>query len=272
MQDFGEFATRERSGWSDRGIVSAYVEKFVPVTDVAARELVDRCAPQDKTVLDLCCGQGTLTAMLSEAGASVTGLDFSEEMLERAAANAPEAELRQGDAGALPFDDGSFDHVTCNFGIMHLPDQQKALSEVRRVLRPGGSFLMATWAAPEASPAFGTVFGAIRANADFSQAPAQPDLFLFARPDGAAGAMEASGLQMAAHDIIPAYWELAEPEELFEIFLTATVAASQLINSQEPATIDAIRDQITGAVRETFSDQGGYRVPVPLAIVGAVPQ
>ncbi len=125
MQDFGEFADRERLGWADKSIVSAYVEKFGPVTDYAARELVDRASPRGNSVLDLCCGQGALTAMLSEVGANVTGLDFSEEMLALAAGAAPDAVLKHGDAASLPFADSQFDQVFCNFGMMHLPDQPK---------------------------------------------------------------------------------------------------------------------------------------------------
>ena len=270
MHDFGEFAAREKKGWADDGIVSAYVEKFGPVTDHVARYLVSRVQPQGKAVLDLCCGQGTLTAMLGEAGAEVTGLDFSEEMLALAAKNAPKARLQQGDACALPFDDASFDFVICNFGIMHLPDQEAALSEIERVLTPQGRFVMATWAAPEVSPAFAAVLGAIKTNADFSQAPDQPDLFLFARPDGAKTMMQTARMQLASHDLVQASWTLTEPEELFEIFLTATVAASQLIKDQRPETIRAIQGQITNTVRDQFCDANAYRIPVSVAVAEAV--
>ena len=269
MHDFGEFAARERAGWADEDIVSAYVEKFVPVTDSIARKLVARSAPNGKSVLDLCCGQGTLTAMLCEAGATVTGLDFSNEMLALAAANAPKAELRQGDASALPFEENSFDQVICNFGMMHLPDQPAALREIARVLSPGGRFLMATWAAPDSSPAFGTVIGAIKTHADFSQTPTQPDLFVFARPEGANAMMEGSGLDVVSHDLVPAVWSLETPDELFDIFLTATVATSQLIKGQKREVIDAIRAQITQSVREQFRHADGYRVPVSIAVVDA---
>ena len=269
MQDFGEFAARERLGWADKDIVSAYVEKFGPITDYAAQVLIDRGSPKGQSVLDLCCGQGALTAMLSKAGANVTGLDFSEEMLALAAKAAPGAELKQGDAASLPFPDNEFDQVVCNFGMMHLPDQPRALAEIKRVLRSGGRFLMATWATPDVSPAFGTVFGAIKENADFSDAPAQPDLFTFARPNGAKEMMNASGLHVVSHENVTTHWRLDEPDELFEIFLTATVAASQLIKGQKPAVIDAIRARITNAVRDNFGEAGIYRVPVAIAIVEA---
>ena len=268
-QDYGEFGERERSGWADPGIVEAYVAKFGPVTDEVAELLVARAAAPGLKLLDLCCGQGRLTAMLSAAGAEVAGLDFSPEMLARAADAAPDASLRQGVAADLPFDDGAFAAVLCNFGMMHLPDQPAALREIRRVLQPGGRFLMATWAAPEASPAFGTVFGTIKAHADFSSAPAQPDLFAFARPDVAADMMAAAGLRMTAHDIVTPAWQLSAPDELFEIFLTATVGAAMLIKSQPPAVVEAIRRDITARVAERFADGAGYRAPVPVAVIEA---
>lgn len=269
MQDFHEFAERERTGWADAALVSAYVEKFGPITDHIARNLITRAAPEGKSVLDLCCGQGNLTAMISDAGGEVTGLDFSDAMLALASRNAPQAAFQQGDAESLPFADKHFDLVICSFGMMHLPDQPATLSEAHRVLRPGGTFLMSTWAAPDSSPAFGTVFGTIRAHADFSRAPAQPDLFVFAKPEGAVAMMGASGLQVVSHEIVSAFWELSDPEDLFDIFLTATVAAAQLIKAQKPEVIDSIRIQITQAVREQFRDGQGFRVPVPVAVVEA---
>ncbi len=269
MNDYAEFANRERSGWSDSGTVSAYVQKFGPVTDFVARHIVEQCRPEGLAVLDLCCGQGALTAMLQEAGAKTAGLDFSSEMLALAKVNAPGAELHQGDAGSLPFADESFDLVVCNFGMMHLPDQPKALAEVSRVLRPGGAFVMATWAAPDESPAFGTVFSTIRGHADLSAAPPQPDLFLFAKPESARPVLEVAGLTLADHQLVPAVWRLEQPGELFEIFLTATVAAAQLLKSQSPDVLAAIKAEITGKVAEKFAADGGYRVPVPVAVLRA---
>lgn len=269
VQGFAEFGAREKAGWADPGIVDAYVAKFGPVTDAVAKLLVERVATSDEPLLDLCCGQGRMTAMLCAAGAQVSALDFSPQMLARAATAAPAASLHEGDAADLPFEDASFAAVLCNFGMMHLPDQPAALKEVRRVLKPGGRFVMATWAAPEDSPAFGTVFGTIKAHADFSNAPAQPDLFAFARPEVAAEMMADAGLALSDHDKVAQAWVLSGAEELFEIFLTATVGARMLIMSQRPETIEAIRQDITAKVAKNFADGSGYRVPVPVAVLCA---
>jgi len=271
MQDFSVFADRERAGWSDEGIVGAYVSRFGPITDEVGKALAGRVAERGQTVLDLCCGQGNLTAMMSSTGAAVSGLDFSPTMLAIAAQTASDASLHEGDATAMPFADESFDAVVCNFGMMHIPDQPKALLEVSRVLRPGGQFLMATWVGPEASPAFATVLGAVKALADMSTAPAQPDLFAFARPEMAKEIMAGAGLNMTTHEVVTPAWEMDRPDELFEIFLTATVGAAMLIKSQTPDVIEAIRDRVTETVAEKFSAGSGYRVPVPVAVVTAVP-
>jgi demethylmenaquinone methyltransferase/2-methoxy-6-polyprenyl-1,4-benzoquinol methylase len=89
-------------------------------------------------VLDACCGTGDLAVAAARAGGRVTGVDFSEAMLERARRKAPEVEWIRGDLLELPFGAASFDAATVGFGVRNVDDLQRALSELRRVLRPGG--------------------------------------------------------------------------------------------------------------------------------------
>jgi demethylmenaquinone methyltransferase/2-methoxy-6-polyprenyl-1,4-benzoquinol methylase len=93
--------------------------------------------PGDR-VLDACCGTGDLAIAGTRAGGRVTGLDFSERMLERARHKAPELEWVSGDLLSLPFADGSFDAVMVGFGVRNVADLELALLELRRVLRAGG--------------------------------------------------------------------------------------------------------------------------------------
>jgi demethylmenaquinone methyltransferase/2-methoxy-6-polyprenyl-1,4-benzoquinol methylase len=93
--------------------------------------------PGDR-VLDTCCGTGDLAIAALRMGARVTGVDFSERMLERARRKAPEVEWVRGDALALPLEDGSFDAATVGFGVRNLDDLERGLRELRRVLRLGG--------------------------------------------------------------------------------------------------------------------------------------
>jgi len=97
---------------------------------------------EGKTGLDLGCGEGTNTRKLAERGARLTGVDIAPTFIR----HARDAEVGQplgidyqvADALALPFENGSFDFVTAFMSLMDMPDQEKALHEVYRVLSPGG--------------------------------------------------------------------------------------------------------------------------------------
>jgi demethylmenaquinone methyltransferase / 2-methoxy-6-polyprenyl-1,4-benzoquinol methylase len=93
--------------------------------------------PGDR-VLDACCGTGDLALAAQAEGGVVTGLDFSERMLERAGAKSATIEWVEGDLLDLPFAEQSFDVATVGFGVRNVEDPGGALRELRRVLRPGG--------------------------------------------------------------------------------------------------------------------------------------
>jgi demethylmenaquinone methyltransferase/2-methoxy-6-polyprenyl-1,4-benzoquinol methylase len=93
--------------------------------------------PGDR-VFDAACGTGDLALADRKAGGEVTGLDFSERMLERARRKSDQIEWVQGDVLALPFDDAAFDAATIGFGIRNVDDLDAGLRELARVVRPGG--------------------------------------------------------------------------------------------------------------------------------------
>jgi demethylmenaquinone methyltransferase / 2-methoxy-6-polyprenyl-1,4-benzoquinol methylase len=108
--------------------------------DVRWRRLAAAAAvrPGDR-VLDAACGTGDLAVADAEAGArEVVGVDFAPRMLERARRKSPQIEWVEADLLALPFPDGSFDAATIGFGVRNVPELERGLRELRRVLRPGG--------------------------------------------------------------------------------------------------------------------------------------
>ena len=129
----------------------------------AMRDRVDAALPQGGSVFDVGCGTGTFAIALaaSRSDAQVTGIDGDAEILARARAKAgaDAVQWRQGLAGELPFADGSFDVVTMSLVLHHLLPSQKreALAEIRRVLKPGGSFQIADWGPPH-DPLMSAVF------------------------------------------------------------------------------------------------------------------
>jgi 2-polyprenyl-3-methyl-5-hydroxy-6-metoxy-1,4-benzoquinol methylase len=96
-------------------------------------------------LLDVGCGEGRFAAELARAGIEVVGIDVAAEPLRRAHLRRPELDLRQvQDGEAWPLEDASFDAVWAGEVIEHVTDTAGWLSEVRRVLRSGGSLLLST--------------------------------------------------------------------------------------------------------------------------------
>lgn len=117
--------------------------------DRAWRRFAVRCADikPGGCGLDICCGTGMLAIELARAaspGGQVTGLDFSEKMLAVAHKNIQKSIFRdtirfiQGNAMQLTFEDNTFDCVTVGWGLRNVPDIEVALSEMVRVVKPGG--------------------------------------------------------------------------------------------------------------------------------------
>src|SRR3954451_24656736 len=103
-------------------------------------------------VLDVATGTGDLAIELAGRGCEVVGSDFSEGMLERARAKAPELRWEQGDALGLPYADDEFDAVTVGFGARNFSDLDRGLSEMTRVVRPGGRVVVLEITTPQRPP------------------------------------------------------------------------------------------------------------------------
>ena len=119
------------------------------VHDFARRAILGELAltPEDR-LLEIGCGGGLLLHDALSTGATVTGIDHSEEMVDLARERAPGATVVLGEADALPFPDASFSAVAMSIVFFFLDDGMAALRECRRVLRPGGRVAIYT-TAPE---------------------------------------------------------------------------------------------------------------------------
>lgn len=102
-------------------------------------------------VLDVACGTGDMAVSLAERGCTVTGVDLSEEMLAIAKVKGERLKVKVeiADAENLPFEDESFDGVTCAFGVRNFVHLEQGLSEMLRVLKPGGRMVILELATPD---------------------------------------------------------------------------------------------------------------------------
>jgi ubiquinone/menaquinone biosynthesis C-methylase UbiE len=112
--------------------------------DTRRRFLLEHVSPGER-VLDIGCGEADFAACAAAAGAQVIGADIAEAALARARERHPDIDLRRVEPhGPLPFEDCEFDLVWASEVIEHVADTQRWLSEVRRVLAPGGELVITT--------------------------------------------------------------------------------------------------------------------------------
>lgn len=139
--------TKAASMWSSGG--RAYDEVSRGVSE-GIRHCVMRLDPKGgERILDIATGTGLTARYLSRSGAKVTGVDIADGLLEAARQLSEEEGLsidwQLGDAEKLPFGEASFDAAASTFGIMFATNQGAAVSELARVVRPGGRIAVAAW-------------------------------------------------------------------------------------------------------------------------------
>ena len=136
-----------------------YEDFFVPaIFDQWPQTIIEAASVgEDSKVLEVGCGTGVLAReVIKRVGpdGSVTGLDLSESMLGVARGICPDVDFRQGNAMELPFEDGSFDIAIASFMLMFVPDPILAVSELWRVLKPGGGMVITVWEALGGNPVY----------------------------------------------------------------------------------------------------------------------
>ena len=155
----GQEAPLPRQAGAPRGdtaftspIAALYDQLLVPmIFEPYAADLAGRVAALGPSrVLETAAGTGVATRAMAQAlpaDAELLATDLNPAMLERAAAVGAGRPVRwqQADATDLPFEDGTFDVVACQFGAMFFPDKVRGFAEARRVLRRGGVLVFSTW-------------------------------------------------------------------------------------------------------------------------------
>ncbi|WP_424928639.1 class I SAM-dependent methyltransferase [Amaricoccus tamworthensis] len=272
MPDTTAFEKMELDGWSQPSTAAGYAKGFSNASRFMAQRLADAVsAGPDMEVLDLCCGPGLITAELLSRGARVTGLDFSEAMIELARVAAPDARIVQGDAMALEFPDATFDAVTIGYGVPHFPDTMAGLKQAARVLKPGGRIAFSIWEGKGSNGAFGWLFDAVGRLGDPTVSlPEGPDAHQLADDATARDMVGEAGFRDIASERVATELDVPQPEALFDAFDRGAVRAASLLSGQSSDLRNAIRADLAARVRREGEVTGdGYRVAAPSVVVSA---
>ncbi|MFJ6611246.1 class I SAM-dependent methyltransferase [Streptomyces sp. NPDC091289] len=143
------FDDAERRIWSGRA--EAYARTYARLCAHPVEALLDAAGAGPGTrVLDVGCGSGTVSAAAAARGASVYAADADPGMAEATRVAVPDAEVRVARLPELPYEDGHFDAVLANFVVNHVGRPLAALTELRRITRPGGRVAVTIWRSPGA--------------------------------------------------------------------------------------------------------------------------
>jgi len=165
-----EYATEDR--FLARRL-AAWARLHGPLAEDAAIDAVAEGMPA--RVLDVGCGTGDFSERLQrEAGATVVGLDLSRRMVELTHSRG--LLCAEGDVQALPFRDGAFDAVVANRVLYHVPDLDRGLAEVVRVLEPGGRLVAVTYGRHHLRELWDLPGGSDRGSGPFTAEAGEADL------------------------------------------------------------------------------------------------
>lgn len=260
------FKEAERTGWSEKAPV--YDDFAGRITAGAVGPLLDAVAlAPGMAFIDICCGPGYLAAEAVRCGADVTAVDFAAPMVAEARRRFPDVTFAHGDAEALDFPDGSFDAAACAFGILHLADPDRALTEARRVLRSGGRYAFTVWKGPPDHDFFRLVGDAIAAHGAAVELPPAPPMFRFADPDEARRSMEVGGFADVTVTELPLTWTIEGPRDVLAYVEKCTMRIAMVLDRQTDAARARIHDAILDGAK-AFRRGDGYEVAWP-AILAA---
>jgi len=246
------FKEMERDGWHERaGIYDDFVGRLT--TEAAARLLDAAGAIPKMRLLDVCCGPGYGAGQAAARGLNAVGIDIAPGMVAEAQRRFPAVEFRVGDAEELEFPDSSFDAVICPFGLLHLPEPDKAIGEAFRVLRSGGRYAFTVWCSPDKAQLLGLALKATLAHADMTvPLPPAPPMFQFSDPAFSTAALERAGFKDVNVEEVPITYHDRSAEGVFEWYEKVAVRGMAVFRLQTPEIQLRIRDAIIDGSRQYF--------------------
>ena len=245
----------EYAAWLERA--GSYDELFSNISAQAIAPILNGLGDlRGKQLLDAACGTGHLVAAASKRGAISVGIDFSEPMIAVAQANYPGQRFRVADATQLPYDDASFEAVSCAFGLSHMEFPQKAVQEAYRVLRPGGSLAFTLWYGPDDGADLLAITQAafkrhVTQEVVFPQAWT---LVRHANHEICEQLVKQAGFKDPTFLRLPIASQSIRAQTVFDVIRKTSVRASRTLEAQSPAVQKRITEQVLSEIESRRVD------------------
>ena len=260
----------QRQGW-DRAAAD-YEALWQPQLAPAQAALLDSAALRPgERVLDVACGTGQVSFAAARAvGAAghVSGVDLSGRMVEAAQALAraqgpAHVDFARMDAECLALGDGQFDAVLCALGLMYMPEPERALSEMARVLKPGGRAALAVWG-ERARCGWASLFEIVDAEVASDVCPL---FFRLGQGDTLARLCSGAGFEVTTQRRLLTTLVHADADEACRAaFVGGPVALAW--SHFDAATRERVCARYIESI-EPYRDGRGYRIPAEFVVVGA---
>lgn len=211
-------------------------------------------------ILDIAAGTGepglTIATMLD--GGTVTITDLSEDMLLIAKENAAARGIRNIETIAcdvcdLPFEDNSFDAISCRFGFMFFPDMQLAANEMARVLKPGGKIATSVWNVAEKNFWVTAMMGTINKNMELPPPiPGAPGMFRCAQPGLVKGLFEKAGLKNITEKEVASKLNSGTVETYWNMMTEIGAPIVAALSKADDATRQKIKKEVFELVQQKY--------------------
>jgi ubiquinone/menaquinone biosynthesis C-methylase UbiE len=259
-----EIAEAVAPGWERR---RPFIEQVTaPVREWMIRELAPRSGD---TVLELAAGAGDTgfeaAAAVGEGGRLVS-TDFSPAMVEVGRRRG--AELGMGnvdhrviDAQRIDLDADSVDGVLCRFGYMLMPEPAVALSETRRVLRPGGRLALAVWGPPDRNPNFATVGMTLVQTGHMPPPdPEGPGVFAMGSEERTRAMLQDAGFEDVRAEEVPVSFRFRDIDEYLEVTTDTAGPMAIVLRELSDAELQEVRGRLEAGFAP-FATDNGYEIP-----------
>lgn len=206
---------------------------------------------KESTILDAGCGAGWASALANQYGATVYGVDITEELLSFAKQRVPKGKFKVADIQELPYKDNMFDVVFAANSLQYSEDRIATLQEFKRVCKPGGQIVVGLFAAPEKVD-FSVVFNAIRDALPKTSNKKKGGPFELSFPNKLEDLFEKAGLKNIKSHEVNCPFEYAD----FESFWYGTLSAGPFQGMLKIISEDKLKFVIREAIKDFILDDG----------------